>query len=304
MTDTFLYNSFRSLAQFVSPDGRTVQFYAALTAGNPRGTAAIQAVPSIRRAVAAVARAVGATDSAVAGQAATARDVSDASNADLAHIIPVVLILITLLLAIVMRSLVAPLYLVASVALSYFAALGVAVLIFMHVGHADGLNFVLPFLMFVFLLALGEDYNILVMSRIREEAHTAPLTVAVGRALAATGATVTSAGLILAATFGVAGILGASRSGPPVRHRHRRGRPDGYLSRAHAVVPISRGSARPMELVALLACPKANAGGRHWRTGGCPGKIIHGAYKLPRPDASIILAAVALIESVEREHVH
>jgi RND superfamily putative drug exporter len=210
VTDTFLYNSYRSLAQFVSQDGQTVQFYAALMAGNPRQEAAIQAVPAIRRAVAAVARAVGATDSAVAGQAATARDTSDASSADLARILPVVLVLIALLLAIVLRSLVAPVYLVVSVALSYFAALGVAVLLFMGIGGADGLNFVLPFLMFVFLLALGEDYNILVMTRIREEAQTAPLSLAVPRALGATGTTVTSAGLILAATFGVAGLVGAS----------------------------------------------------------------------------------------------
>ena len=210
VTTTYLYNAYRSLAQFVSPDGRTLQFYAALRAGNPQQGAAVAAVPAIRRAVAQVAQAVGATDSGVAGQAALARDVSDISNADLARILPVVLILIALLLAVVMRSLVAPVYLVISVALSYFAALGVAVVIFRGIGHADGLNFVLPFLMFVFLLALGEDYNILVMSRIREEAQTLPLTQAVTRAITATGTTVTSAGLILAATFGAAGVTGAS----------------------------------------------------------------------------------------------
>jgi RND superfamily putative drug exporter len=207
---TYLYNAYRSLSQFVSPDGRTVQFYAALTAGNPQLAAAVAAVPATRRAVAAVAREVGAVDSAVGGLAPLGRDVSDASGADLAHILPVVLILIALLLALVVRSLVAPVYLVASVALSYFSALGVAVLIFTVAGHADGLNFVLPFLMFVFLLALGEDYNILVMSRIREEARTAPLAIAVTRALNATGTTITSAGLILAVTFGVAGLTGAT----------------------------------------------------------------------------------------------
>ena len=68
----------------------------------------------------------------------------------------------------------------------------------------------LPFLLFIFLMALGEDYNILVMSRIREEAHHAPLRAAVRTAAHHTGTTVTSAGLILAATFGVAGITGAT----------------------------------------------------------------------------------------------
>ena len=79
--------------------------------------------------------------------------------------------LIAILLAIVMRSLVAPLYLVTSVLLSYLAALGLTALIFVHFGGQSGINFVLPFLMFVFLMALGSDYNVLVMTRIREESH-------------------------------------------------------------------------------------------------------------------------------------
>ena len=204
------YSGYRALAQFVSPDGRTVEFYTRLAAGDPGSTTALQAMPSVRQAVDAVARSVGAVDGGVTGQAAVGYDVSHASDTDLGHIVPVVLLLIALLLAIVMRSLVAPLYLVATVALSYFASLGFAVLVFMRLGGAAGLNFVLPFLMFIFLMALGEDYNILVMSRIREEAHGDPLPVAVTRALGVAGTTVTSAGLILAATFVVAGVFGAS----------------------------------------------------------------------------------------------
>jgi putative drug exporter of the RND superfamily len=105
------------------------------------------------------------------------------------------------LLAMMLRSLIAPLYLIASVLLSYLAALGFAILVFDIIGGESGVNFVLPFLMFVFLMALGEDYNILVMSRIREEAHHDALTPAVRRAIQMTGGTVTSAGLILAGTF-------------------------------------------------------------------------------------------------------
>jgi putative drug exporter of the RND superfamily len=112
-----------------------------------------------------------------------------------------------------MRSLVAPLYLIASVALSYFAALGLAVLIFIELGNSGGLTFILPFLLFIFLLALGEDYNILVMSRIREEARQMPLRDAVARAVGTTGTTVTSAGLVLAGTFAVFAIAGGSGSG-------------------------------------------------------------------------------------------
>ncbi|MGH7705037.1 MAG: MMPL family transporter, partial [Candidatus Dormibacteria bacterium] len=152
----------------------------------------------------------GAIDSGVLGQAASAYDVSSASNTDLVHIVPVVMLLIAVLLGIVLRSLVAPLYLVLSVALSYFASLGVAVLIFMHGKGEAGLNFVLPFLMFVFLMALGSDYNILVMSRIREESITRSLHDAIAHALNVTGTTITSAGMILAATFAVVGVTGST----------------------------------------------------------------------------------------------
>lgn len=164
------YNAYRATAQFVGPDGRTVQFYTTLAAGNPAGTPALQTVPAIRNVVSAAAHAAGATDSGVVGQAPGAYDVSTVSTADLAHIVPVVMLLIALLLALVPRSLVAPLYLVASVALSYAAALGLAVLIDMRIAGDAGLNFVLPFLMFVFLMALGSDYNILIMTRIRRRA--------------------------------------------------------------------------------------------------------------------------------------
>jgi RND superfamily putative drug exporter len=108
---------------------------------------------------------------------------------------------------------VAPLYLIASVALSYFAALGLSVILFIKIGGNTGLSFILPFLMFVFLLALGEDYNILVMTRIREEAQHLPLKDAVVKALGATGTTVTSAGLVLAGTFAVFALVGSRGSG-------------------------------------------------------------------------------------------
>jgi len=99
------------------------------------------------------------------------------------------------------------------VGLSFAAALGLSVIIFIKLGGNTGLTFILPFLMFIFLLALGEDYNILVMSRIREEAHHPPLREAVAKAVGATGTTVTSAGLVLAGTFSVFAIVGGRSSG-------------------------------------------------------------------------------------------
>ena len=111
------------------------------------------------------------------------------------------------------RDRVAPLYLIASVVLSYFSALGLTVLVFDKAAGQPGLTFILPFLLFMFLLALGEDYNILVMTRIREEADGRPLRQAVTRALERTGSTVTSAGLVLAGTFGCFAVVEAGQPG-------------------------------------------------------------------------------------------
>ena len=204
------YAAYRATTQFVSPNGKTVQFYTTLKAGAPTTTAALNATPAVRGAVGSVEHSVGAVDNGVNGLAPASYDVSTVSQSDLKEIVPIVAALLALLLGLVLRSVIAPLYLVATVVLSYFAALGIAVLIFQDAAGDAGLDFVLPFLLFVFLMALGEDYNILVMSRIREEAPKAPLHQAVAGAMHHTGTTVTSAGLILAATFGVAGLTGAT----------------------------------------------------------------------------------------------
>jgi len=208
-----LYQAYRATSNYVSPDGRTVQYSTSLKAGDPGTTAAMNAVPSIRAETTSVARSIGAADSAVGGEAPAIYDISSISNSDLKHIIPIAILAIGVLLALVLRSLVAPLYLIASVGLSYLAALGLSVLIFIKAGHSGGLVFFMPFLMFIFLLALGEDYNILVMTRIREEAQQHPLKEAVRRALSRTGTTVTSAGLVLAGTFLVLTVVAGSSSG-------------------------------------------------------------------------------------------
>jgi len=207
------YDIYRATANYVSPDGRTVQFSTGLRAGDPGSTAALDAVPAIRAETRKVAASVGATASGVGGEAPALYDISAVSNSDLIKVIPIAILAIGILLALVLRSLVAPLYLIASVGLSYLAALGLSVLLFIKIGGQGGLVFFLPFLMFVFLLALGEDYNILVMTRIREEAHKLPLREAVARAIGVTGTTVTSAGLVLAGTFVVFGLVAGSGSG-------------------------------------------------------------------------------------------
>jgi RND superfamily putative drug exporter len=204
---------YRAESQFISADGRTVLFDAGLAAGDPDSNAALHQVPAIRAAVAAVARDAGASAYGVTGEAPATYDVSQASDRDLVHIFPVAIIVIAILLALVLRSLVAPLYLIASVTVSYLAAFGLSVLLFQDATGTGGLNYFIPFLMFVFLLALGEDYNILVMTRIREEAARMPLRQAVTRALELTGSTVTSAGLVLAGTFGVFALVVGGQPG-------------------------------------------------------------------------------------------
>jgi putative drug exporter of the RND superfamily len=207
------YQAYRASGSYVSEDGHTISFATSLAAGSPAGTAAEEAVPAIRAAAARAAQLAGASAHGVTGQAAFTYDVAQLSDSDLRTVIPIAIAVIAVLLALVMRSLVAPLYLIASVVLSYFSALGLTVLVFVTIAGQPGLTFILPFLLFMFLLALGEDYNILVMTRIREEAHRLPLREAVSRALNVTGTTVTSAGLVLAGTFGVLAIVGSSSAG-------------------------------------------------------------------------------------------
>ena len=173
----------------------------------------MHAVPAVRDTTTQVGKSIGAADSGVGGEAPALYDISSISNSDLIHVIPIAILAIGILLALVLRSLVAPLYLIASVGLSYLAALGLSVLLFVEIGHSGGLVFFMPFLMFIFLLALGEDYNILVMTRIREEAQRLPLRNAVSRAISVTGTTVTSAGVILAGTFVVFGVVAGRGSG-------------------------------------------------------------------------------------------
>jgi RND superfamily putative drug exporter len=200
-----------STAQYISSDGRTVQYYAILRAGPVGSTSAAGAVPQARSALAAAARLTGAQAQGIAGQDASAYDILSASNTSLEVVVPVVLVLILALLGLLLRSVVAPWYLALTVGLSYLASLGFAMIVFVHLGGDSGLIFVLPLLMFVFSMALGEDYNILVMSRIREEAAVRPsLRDAITHAVGVTGGTVTSAGTILAGTFAVLGLVGGN----------------------------------------------------------------------------------------------
>ncbi|MFD0684828.1 MMPL family transporter [Actinomadura fibrosa] len=161
---------------------------------------------AVERARDAVHRVPGA-DAEVGGNAAVTLDINNASRRDQNVVIPIVLVVVLLILALLLRALVAPLILVATVVLSFAAALGVSALVFEHVFGFAAADPSFPLWTFVFLVALGTDYNIFLMTRVHEEAkqHGTRRGALIG--LAATGGVITSAGAVLAGTFAALGSL-------------------------------------------------------------------------------------------------
>lgn len=143
----------------------------------------------------------------VAGSDASRIDERDAANRDRVLILPLILGLVLLALIGLLRSLVAPIILVATVVATYAAALGISWILFTQVLGFERLDVGTPLLAFLFLVALGVDYNIFLVTRAREEAETHGTEEGVLRALAATGGVITSAGVLLAAVFATLGVL-------------------------------------------------------------------------------------------------
>ncbi|MFJ7587639.1 MMPL family transporter [Streptomyces sp. NPDC097617] len=143
----------------------------------------------------------------VGGYTAQAHDTQKTAERDREVIVPVVLAIILVILVALLRSLVMPLLLVATVALNFFATLGVSALVFRHVFGFSGTDSSVPLYGFVFLVALGVDYNIFLMSRVREESLRHGVHEGVTRGLTATGGVITSAGVVLAATFAALGVI-------------------------------------------------------------------------------------------------
>ena len=159
-------------------------------------------IPKIRE----VAHAADST-SLVGGTSAVYFDVRTANNRDNRTIIPIILLVITLILGVLLRSIISAVVLLGTVVLSYFATLGVCALVFNHVfGFAGGDNS-FPLFAFIFLVALGIDYNIFLMTRVREESSKVGTRAGVTKGVTVTGAVITSAGIVLAATFAVLGLL-------------------------------------------------------------------------------------------------
>jgi putative drug exporter of the RND superfamily len=143
----------------------------------------------------------------VGGQTATALDTNLTSTRDRNLIIPVVLVVITLILMALLRSIVAPLLLTLTTVLSFGTALGVSSMLFNNVLGFPGSDPSVPLYAFVFLVALGIDYNIFLMTRVREESLVHGTKEGVLRGLVATGGVITSAGVVLAATFGALAVI-------------------------------------------------------------------------------------------------
>jgi RND superfamily putative drug exporter len=143
----------------------------------------------------------------VGGTAAINLDVNLTTERDLTVIVPLVLLVILVVLILLLRSIVAPLVIVAANVLSFAATLGVSAIVFNHVLRHPGSDSVVPLYGFVFLVALGVDYSIFLMSRGREEALQRGTRKGIRRALAVTGGVITSAGIVLAATFGAMAVL-------------------------------------------------------------------------------------------------
>jgi putative drug exporter of the RND superfamily len=180
----------------------------------PDDVASQSAFDKVRAVREAVHRVPGG-EALVGGASATFLDVQVASQRDNKVIIPIVLVVVLLILMLLLRALVSPVLLILTVVLSYGAALGISTFIFQHVfthlfSNGDGFNAAepsFPLFVFVFLVALGIDYNIFLMTRVREETATRGTRQGSLIALRATGGVITSAGFVLAATFIVLGTL-------------------------------------------------------------------------------------------------
>jgi putative drug exporter of the RND superfamily len=169
----------------------------------PDSPAAYTLVDKIRTTVHAIAGA----DAKVGGGTAINLDVENAAAHDRDLLIPLILGVVLIILGLLLRAIVAPLVLIGTVVLSFGAALGVSALFFQHVFGFAGADTSVPLFVFVFLVALGIDYNIFLMTRVREESARSGTRRGALAGLAATGGVITSAGLVLAGTFAVLGTL-------------------------------------------------------------------------------------------------
>jgi RND superfamily putative drug exporter len=183
-------------------DGKIAKIEVVLT-GASRSEEAYESIVDIREAV----KKVDGANALVGGQDAQALDVKNAYARDQALIIPMILGLVFLVLVLLLRSIVAPVLLLITVVASFFASLGAGWLVFVNVFNFPGLDLSVFLYSFLFLVALGVDYNIFLVTRAQEESRKLGLKDGMIKALSSTGGVITSAGILLAAVFAVLGVL-------------------------------------------------------------------------------------------------
>ena len=184
-------------------DGHAAQLQLTLT-GNPYAPETIAHIPDLRlraRDALPTGRVL------IGGETATSYDAKVISDRDTRTVGATVLVLIAIVLGLLLRSALAPIYLLLINGLGYLAAFGLLLLVNRTILGSDTVSYELPLNLFVFLTALGADYNIFLLSRVREEAREQPLREAVRRAVSRTGGVISSAGVILAGTFAVLAVL-------------------------------------------------------------------------------------------------
>jgi len=195
----------------VGANDPNIVLYEAQLSMNPYSIEAMDLIPDLREAAEQTLAEAGVADAAdrawIGGPTAEQHDAKAAGDRDTLLIIPIVIGLITLLLLVYLRSVVATVYLVLTVILSYFSALGLGWLVLHYGFGADAIQGSIPLYAFVFLVALGEDYNIFMISSIWQKRGKMPLGQAIREGVGETGAVITSAGLILAGTFAVLATL-------------------------------------------------------------------------------------------------
>ena len=197
----------RGIARVTPPAARAGHAYLEGTlAPPPDSQAAYATIDRVRSAV----HAVPGADAKVGGTTAINLDVARASAHDRNLIIPLILVVVLIILGLLLRAVVAPLILTATVVLSFAAAMGVSAFFFNHVFGFGGADTAFPLFVFVFLVALGIDYNIFLMTRVREEAIRRDARRGALAGLAATGGVITSAGFVLAGTFAVLATIPAT----------------------------------------------------------------------------------------------
>ena len=170
---------------------------------DPYSQEAFDQIPALRE----TAKRAGGESTLVGGPTAEERDLRESAVRDNKVIPPIVLAVVFLILVALLRSVVAPLVLIGTVIVSWAAALGVGAFMFEQVFGFDGIDPTLPLFAFIFLVALGVDYNIFLMARVREETIRKGTREGMVRGLATTGAVITSAGIVLAGTFSILGTL-------------------------------------------------------------------------------------------------